>query len=88
MTMVENFWDYSVWGSINLIAVLMVALFAANVLKRRVKLVKRSLIPTSVLAGLLLLGVSAIWEHFTGTILFNTNFLSVFPKHQDFSKDS
>ena len=76
MKMVENFWDYSVWGSINLIAVLMLALFAANVLKRRVKLVKRSLIPTSVLAGLILLGFSAVWEHFTDTILFNTNFFA------------
>ncbi len=74
--MVENFWDYSVWGSINLIAVLMLALFAANVLKRRVKIVKRSLIPTSVLAGLLLLIVSSVWEHFTGTVLFNTNFFA------------
>ena len=72
--MVENFWDYNVWGSINLIAVLMLALFGANILKRRVKIVKRSLIPTSVLAGLLLLITSAVWEHYTDTVLFNTNF--------------
>ena len=72
--MVENFWDYNVWGSINLIAVLMLALFGANILKRRVKIVKRSLIPTSVLAGLLLLITSTVWEHYTDTVLFNTNF--------------
>lgn len=76
MKMVENFWDYNVWGSINLIAVLMLALFAANVLKRRVKIVKRSLIPTSVLAGLILLITSTVWEHFTDTVLFNTNFFA------------
>ena len=71
--MAENFWDYSVWGSINLLAVLMFALFVANTLKRRVKFVKHSLIPTSVLAGLLLLILSAIWEGVTGENLFNTN---------------
>ncbi len=71
--MAENFWDFSVWGSINLIAVLMFALFVANVLKRRVGFVKRSLIPTSVLAGLLLLITSAIWEAISGENLFNTN---------------
>ena len=71
--MAENFWDYSVWGSINLLAVLMFALFVANTLKRRVKFVKHSLIPTSVLAGLLLLIASTIWEGVTGENLFNTN---------------
>ena len=71
--MAENFWDYSVWGSINLLAVLMFALFVANTLKRRVKFVKHSLIPTSVLAGLLLLILSAIWEGVTGENLFNTD---------------
>ena len=71
--MAENFWDYSVWGSINLLAVLMFALFVANTLKRRVKFVKHSLIPTSVLAGLLLLIASNVWEGVTGENLFNTD---------------
>ena len=71
--MAENFWDFSVWGSINLIAILMFALFVANTLKRRVKFIKHSLIPTSVLAGLLLLITSTIWEAVSGTNLFNTN---------------
>ena len=70
--MIENFWDFNAWGSINLIAVLMLALLGANVLKRRVKLIKHSLIPTSVLAGLMLLITSAVYEHYTDKNLFNT----------------
>ena len=70
--MIENFWDFNAWGSINLIAVLMLALLGANVLKRRVKLIKHSLIPTSVLAGLMLLITSAVYEHYTDNNLFNT----------------
>ena len=32
----ENFWDYSVWAGINLIAVLLLSLLLANVLKRKI----------------------------------------------------
>ena len=70
--MIENFWDFDAWGSINLIAVLMLALLSANVLKRRVKFLRASLIPTSVLAGLMLLIISTVWEMATSTNLFNT----------------
>ncbi len=70
--MIENFWDYEAWGSINLIAILMLALLGANILKRRVGFIKHSLIPTSVLAGLILLITSSIYEAFTDVNLFNT----------------
>ncbi len=32
----ENFWDFSVWGNFNLIAVLLLSLLAANVLKKSI----------------------------------------------------
>ena len=70
--MVENFWDFEVWGNIILISILMMALLGANILKRRVKFIKHSLIPTSVLAGLVLLVFSAIWEGVSGENFFNT----------------
>lgn len=70
--MIENFWDFNAWGSINLIAVMMLALLGANVLKRRVKFIKHSLIPTSVLAGLILLIGSTIYEHYMDKNLFDT----------------
>ncbi len=70
----SNFWDYSVWGFINLLAVLLGSLLLANVLKRHIKLLRYSLIPTSVLGGGLLLIVVGIWRLITGEDLFETPF--------------
>ena len=53
-----NFWEYSVWGFILLLSALMVSLLVANIIKRKVPFLKNSLIPTSVLAGGLLLIIS------------------------------
>ena len=36
----ENFWDYSVWGFFNLIAVLMISLLAANAMKRTIRILQ------------------------------------------------
>ena len=69
-----NFWDSEVWGVINLLAVLMGSLLAANSLKKLIPSLKKSLIPSSVLGGLLLLIASIIYESITGNNLFNTNF--------------
>ena len=55
-----NFWDSSVWGFVNLFAVLLVSLLAANALKRAFRFLEASLIPTSVLAGAMLLLVSEL----------------------------
>lgn len=67
----ENFWDFSVWGWLILVSILLFSLLIANVLKRRVPVLKHSLIPTSVLGGLLLLLVSEIVRVCTGTPLFD-----------------
>ncbi len=69
-----NFWDFKVWGFINLIAALLISLLVANMLKRRIKFLKNSLIPTSVLGGLILLIVGAIYEAATGNVMFNATF--------------
>ena len=70
----ENFWDYSVWGTLNLVTVLLVSLLAANMIKRSVPVLQASLIPTSVLAGGLLILVAGIYKTATGQILFDTQF--------------
>lgn len=69
-----DFWDFSVWGMINLIGVLLLSLLAANALKRTVKFIRNSLIPTSVLAGIMLLIVSLVYKAITGDSVFNTEF--------------
>lgn len=69
-----NFWDFNVWGTFNLIAVLLISLLVANSLKKTVKFLRVSLIPTSVLGGLILLAISAIYSAITGNNMFDTPF--------------
>ena len=69
-----NFWDYNVWGGINLVAVLLLSLLVANLLKKSFRIFRVSLIPTSVLGGIMLLIIAAIWNAVTGKPLFDTAF--------------
>ena len=71
----NNFWDISVWGGINVFAMLLLALLAASLIKKSVTSLKNSLVPTSVLAGFVLLVVSGIYMTFAGTSMFNTDFM-------------
>ena len=68
----QNFWDFSVWGGIHLVAVLLVSLLTANMIKRSVPFLRNSLIPTSVLGGILLLLLSIAYKAITGNVLFDT----------------
>ncbi|MBE7068072.1 MAG: hypothetical protein E7381_02085 [Clostridiales bacterium] len=67
----ENFWGFDVWGGFLLVAVLLVRLLIANSLKKSVKFLRASLIPTSVLAGLMLLLISGIYTAVTGKFIFD-----------------
>ena len=69
-----NFWDYEVWGTINLLAVLLGSLLVANTLKKLIPALKKSLIPSSVLGGILLLVVAVVYEAVTGVNMFSTAF--------------
>ncbi|MBO5270501.1 MAG: hypothetical protein J6B77_06930 [Clostridia bacterium] len=68
----ENFGDFSVWGSFTLFSVLLASLLVANVLKKALPFLRNSLIPTSVLGGGLLLLLSAVYKWITGDVFFNT----------------
>jgi len=70
----NNFWDFSVWGGFHLLAVLLVSLLIANILKRTVKFLRASLIPTSVLGGVILLILAEIYGAVTGDVFFDTEF--------------
>ena len=69
-----NFWDFSAWGGFNVIAVLLVSLLAASMLKRAFPILKATLIPTSVLGGGILILVAGIYKTVTGDIMFDTPF--------------
>ena len=68
----ENFWDYSVWGTLLLVASLLLSLLVGNVLKKNVPFLRNSLVPTSVLGGMILLIVSVIYSAITGENIFNS----------------
>ena len=69
-----NFWDFSSWGFFNLIAILLLSLLAANMLKRSIPKLEESLIPTSVLGGGILLVISTVYKAVTGAEMFDTVF--------------
>ena len=70
----ENFWDFEVWGFFSVVAVLLASLLVANVLRKSVKLLRDSLIPTSVLGGAVLVLVAGIYKWITGDVMFDTAF--------------
>ncbi len=70
----SNFWDFSVWGSFNLFAVLLLSLLAASLLKKSIKILQDSLIPTSVVGGGILLIIGAVYKFITKDVMFDTAF--------------
>lgn len=66
-----HFWDFNVWGGFFLVALLLIGLLVANILKKRIPFLEKSLIPTSVLAGVILLLVATIYKWITGSSLFD-----------------
>lgn len=69
-----NFWDFSVWGSFMLFAILLASLLLANILKKTVPFLEKSLIPTSVLGGGILLVIAIVYKAITGETMFDTAF--------------
>ena len=70
----ENFWDFSVWSGFNVLAVLLISLLAANMLKKAIPWLQASLIPTSVLGGGILIVIAGIYKAITGDVMFDTPF--------------
>ena len=70
----ENFWDSNTWGTLHVMASLLLSLLAANSLKRIFPALQASLIPTSVLGGLILMVIAGIYKLATGDVMYNTDF--------------
>ncbi len=68
----ENFWDYKIWSGLVIIIVLLAALLAGKVIKKYTPGLSKSLIPTSVIAGTLLVIISGIYRLATGDVFFDT----------------
>lgn len=63
---IGNFWDSNVWSLVLLISVIGGAVLVAGILKSLIKPLRNSLIPSSVLGGVLLLIISSIVFSATG----------------------
>ncbi len=69
-----NFWEFSNWAFINVFGILLISLLLASILKKNIRWLRASLIPTSVLAGLMLLAISTVYKAITGDLIYNTEF--------------
>ncbi len=69
-----NFWDFSVWGFLSVVGVLLCGLLVGNILRRKIPFLKYSLIPTSVLGGLVLVVIATVYKWITGDVMFDTPF--------------
>ena len=68
----SNFWEFSVWSWMMLFAVLLGSLLVGNILKKSIPFLRNSLVPTSVLAGVLLLIIASAYQVITGNVMFDT----------------
>lgn len=71
-----SFWDSDVWGFINIVSVLLISLLLANILRRKIGFLRKSLVPTSVIGGFILLFISAIYMWTTDDFIFDHKFFS------------
>ena len=72
----QNFWDFSVWGGFSIVVILLGSLLVANVLKKCIPFLRDSLIPSSVLGGLLLLIIASIYKAITGEVMYDADFFN------------
>ena len=66
MTGQMSFWDTEVWSFVVTLAVLFGAMLLANALRRQIPFLRRSLIPSAVLGGFLVLLADAAFKAIFG----------------------
>ena len=76
-----NFWDVEIWSFIITIAVLIGAMLLANILRRKIPFLRRSLLPSAVLGGFIALLAYSIYKRITGSSMFQANTLEALTYH-------
>lgn len=72
-----NFWDSNVWSFILIAAILLSSMMLAHVLKKNIPFLNRSLIPTSVLGGVIILIFTTVYKVITKEPFFDLNIFSI-----------
>jgi len=81
MTGNSNFWDIQVWSFVITLALLFGSMLLANALRRQIPFLRRSLIPSSVLGGFILLAADAVYKLLFGHSMFNVTTLEALTFH-------
>jgi ESS family glutamate:Na+ symporter len=81
MTTGVNFWDTNVWSFIITLTILLGAMMIANLLRRVIKPLRKSLIPSAVLGGFLVLMANYIYKEITGDSMFSVVTLETLTYH-------
>ena len=81
MTSGSNFWDYELWSLLITLTVLLGGMLLANVLRRKVSFIRKSLIPSSVLGGFIVLILSVVYQKITNRPLIETSLLETLTYH-------
>lgn len=71
MTTSIQFWDNEVWSFLITLSLLFAAMLAANGLRRTIPFLKKSLIPSSVIGGFLVLIFAAVYRAVSGSLPFS-----------------
>ena len=79
--MTTNLWDLSVWNFIIVLTVLLIGMMAANVLRRVIPPLRRSMIPSSVLGGFLVLITGYVYKKITGNAMLDVRTLEALTYH-------
>ena len=81
MTTGINFWNHEVWAFVVTMFYLFAAMILANTLRNTIGPLRKLMIPSSVLGGIILLLVSVIYEEFSGKPMIPTVTLEMLTYH-------
>ena len=76
-----NFWDAEIWAFVITLSIICGAMLLANLLRRKIKPLRDSLLPSSVLGGFLVLLAGHIFERVTGRSMFEQFVLEALTYH-------
>ena len=81
MTSGFQFWDGEIWSFIVTVALLFGAMLLANLLRRQIRFLRRSLIPSAVLGGFLILLMDSLYKRIFGHSMFSLSTLEALTYH-------
>lgn len=81
MTSGSNFWDYELWSLLITLTVLLGGMLVANILRRKVPFIRKSLIPSSVLGGFIVLILNFVYQKLAGKPIIETAMLETLTYH-------